>query len=209
MFGLFKKVDSTEKFWSWFKENERRLRNFEENPDRYLTEVLTRAKKIQPGLAIEFEPAKTGMINMTVSADGDRNLFNVVQNIIDRSPTIDGWKFIAFRQRMNLEQVKGMKLKAQNHELDPGKMKFLAMADGDTLDLIIYTKGVAEENFNQIAYGGLLLIDNILGEYDCVTKVRNYDFHEMPTENDELDKLLPLLDLSAYVDKFHDSKNTR
>jgi len=48
--------------------------------------------------------------------------------------------------------------------------------------------------------------DNILGEYDCVTKVRNYDFHDMPTKENELDELLPLLDLSAYVDKFHDSK---
>jgi len=206
MFGLFKKGNSIEKFWTWFKENEKRLRNFEENPDKYITEVFTQAKKIKPGLAIEFEPPKNGVINMTVSANGVRDLFTIVQNIIDRSPTIYGWKFIAFRQRMNPEQVKGMKLKVENHELDPGKMKFSPMADGDTLDLIIYTKGVTEENFNQIAYGGLLLIDNILGEYDCVTKIRNYDFHEMPTNKDELDNLLPLLDLSTYVDKFHDSK---
>ena len=206
MFGLFKKGNSTEKFWRWFGENEKRLRNFEENPDNYLTEVFAQARKIQPGLAIEFEPPKNGIINMTVSANGDRNLFNIVQNIIDKSPTIDGWKFIAFRQRMNIDHVKEMKLKVKNHELDPKKMKFSPMVDGDTLDVIIYAEGVTEENYNQIAYGGLLLLDNILGEYDCVTKVRNYDFHEMPTKNDELDKLIPLLDISAYVDKFHNTK---
>jgi len=124
MLGLFKKGDPTEKFWTWFKDNEKRLRKFEENPDKYLNEVLTQAKKIQSGLAIEFEPPKNGIINMTVSADGDKNLFDVVKNIVDKAPNIEGWKFIAFRQRMDLELVKGMKLKAQDHELDPEKMKF-------------------------------------------------------------------------------------
>lgn len=206
MLGLFKKGDPIEKFWTWFKDNEKRLKKFEENPDQYLTEVLTQAKKIQAGLAIEFEPPKNGVINMTVSADGNKNIFSVVQNIVTKAPAIEGWKFIAFRQRMSLEQVKGMKLKAEDHELDPEKMKFFPVINGDTIDLIIYAKGVTEENYNQIAYGGLLLLDNILGEYDCVTKVRSYDFHNMPTTKEELEDLLPLLDLAAYVDKFHSSK---
>jgi hypothetical protein len=206
MLGLFKKGDPIEKFWAWFKDNEQRLRKFEENPGKYLTEVLTHAKKIQAGLAIEFEPPKNGVINMTVSADGDRNNFDVVKNIVAKAPTVEGWKFIAFRQRMDLEQVRGMKLKAEDHELDPEKMKFFPMVNEDTLDIIIYADGVTEENYNQIAYGGLLLLDNILGEYDCVTKVRSYDFHNMPTKKEERHELLPLLDLAAYVDKFHNSK---
>src|SRR5215218_780118 len=136
MLGLSKKAGAIEKFWTWFKYNEKRLRKFEENPDRYLTEVLAQAKKIQAGLAIEFEPPKNGIINMTVPAVGDKNIFSIVQNTVAKTPTIEGWKFIAFRQRMNLEQVKGMKLKAEDHELDPEKMKFFPMVNGDTLDLI-------------------------------------------------------------------------
>ena len=203
---LSKESEPIEKFWTWFKDNEKRLRKFKEDPDKYLTEVLTQVKKVQSGLAIEFEPPKNGIINMTVSADGDRNLFDVVKNIVANAPVIDGWRFIAFRQRINMDQVKEMKLKAEDHELDPGKMKFFPMVNGDTLDVIIYAKGVTDENYNQVAYGGLLLVDNILGEYDCVTKVRSYDFHNMPTKKEELEGLLPLLDLAAFVDKFHSSK---
>jgi hypothetical protein len=206
MFNLLKKADPIEKFWNWFTENQIRLKKFEENPDKYLNEVLAQAKKIKPGLAIEFEPPKNGIINMTISADGDRNLFDIVKAIIDKAPKLAGWHFIAFRQRMTIEQVKGMKLKAQDHELDPGKMKFFPVINGDTLDLIIYATGITEENYNQVAYGGLLLLDNILGEYDCVTKVRSYDFHNMPVKKEELEGLLPLLDLAAYVDKFHSAK---
>ena len=206
MHRLFKKTDRIEKFWIWFKDNENRLRKFKENPDKYLTEVLTQAKKIRSGLAIEFELPKNGIINMTVSADGDRNLFDTVKNIVDKAPTLAGWEFIAFRQRINIEEVKGISLKAEDHELEAKKMRFFPVIDGKTLNLIIYIKGVTKENYNQVAYGGLLLIDNILGEYDCVTKIHNYDFHDMPTKKDELEGLLPLLELAAFVDKFHNSK---
>ena len=206
MFGFFKKGDPIEKFWEWFKQNEKRLRNFQENPDRYITEVFEQARKVKPGLAIEFEPPKNGIINMTISANGDKNLFDVVKKIAAHAPTIDGWHFFAFRQRIPQEYVKGMKLKAQDHELDPDKMKFFPIINGDSLDMIIYVNGLSEENYNQVAYGGFLLLDNILGEYDCVTKVRKYDFQNMPVKKEELEELLPLLELPAYVDKFYGSK---
>lgn len=206
MFGFLKKGDTIAKFWTWFKANENRLRKFEENADKYLAEIIAQARKIQAGLAVELEPPRNNVINMTISADGDKNLFPVVQQIVSKAPKIDGWNIIAFRQRMNTDVVKGMKLKAQGHELDPGKMKFFPVIDNDTLDMIIYIDGVTEENYTQVAYGGLLLLDNILGEYDCVTKVRSYDFHNMPTRKEELNGLFPLLDLAAYVDKFHSER---
>lgn len=168
--------------------------------------TICEARGGKEGIAIELEPPQNDIIRMTVSADGNEDLFNLVKNIIAKAPVIKGWQFIAFRQRMYPEQVKGMKLKAQNHELDPGQMKFFPVINGDTLDLIIYAKGITTENYNQIAYGALLLLDNILGEYDCATKVRSYDFHDMPLAKEALEDLLPLLDLAAYVDQFHTSK---
>jgi hypothetical protein len=207
MFGLFKKQDPIGKFWQWFQKNEPRLRYFQQNPDKILTEVLDNAKKIERGLAIEFEPPANNIIKVTVSADGDKNLFSVVKEIVAKAPKIQGWEFIAFRQRMPSDLVKGMVLKAQGHELNPNKMKFFPIVEGDTLDIIVYAENITEENFNQVAYGGLLIIDNILGEYDCVMKVRNYDFHNMPVEKEELKDLKPLLELAEYVDNFHKTKN--
>ena len=190
----------------WFKENEKRLRKFEQDPDKYLNEISKEAKKIQSGLVIELEPPKNNLITMTISADGVRELFIIVKTIIDKAPKMDGWNFIAFRQRIDSDKVKGMTVKLGNYKLNPQSIKFFPMPDVDTLDVIIYIKGVTEENYNDIAYGGLLLIDNILGEYDCVTKIRTYDFHNMPTKKQELDNLFPLLDLAAYVDRFHSSE---
>ncbi len=206
MFGLLKKKEPIEKFWNWFKSNEKSLRDFQKNPDKTLTEVLDNIKKIQSGLAVEFEPPKNDIINVTISADGDRDNFIIVQEIVAKAPKIEGYSFAAFRQRIPIEKVNGMVLKSENHELNPDNMKFFPIISGDTLDLIIYTNNVTEENYNQIAYGGLMLIDNILGEYDCVTKVRKYDFQNMPTEVEENMKLNPLLELAEFVDNFHKKK---
>lgn len=206
MLKLFKRTDPIEKFWTWFKENEKRFRNFEQDPDKYLSEMLAQGKKIAEGLAIELEPPADGLINMTVSADGNRDLFETVVNIVDKAPNIEGWNFIAFRQRIPADKIKTMQLKVKGRELDPQDMKFFPTIDNDTLDIIIYVNGVTEDNYNDIAYAGLLLLDNILGEYDCVMKVHSYDFHNMPVKKEELADLLPLLDITAYVDKVHPGK---
>lgn len=204
--GVLIKKDPIENFWKWFRANEKRLRKFEDDPDAYLNEMLEQAKKIRPGLAIELEPPKNGIIRMTVSADGNEDLFDLVRQVVSKAPAIRGWTFIAFRQRMTPEQLRGVKLKAQNHELIPEQMKFFPVVSGDTLDVIVYAEGITEANYNQVAYGALLLLDNILGEYDCVTKVRSYDFHDMPAAKEAMEGLLPLLELAAYVDAFHSAK---
>ena len=146
---------------------------------------------------------------MTISADGDKTLFKTVQAIVAKAPKLSGWHFYAFRQRMPEETIKGMKVNVEGVELDASKMMFFPMQSGDTLDIIIYVKGITEDNFNDIAYAGLMLLDNVLGEYDCVTKVRSYDFHDMPVKEDELAGLRPLLELPKFVDGFHAGKKKK
>lgn len=203
MFGPFKKGDSIEEFWNWFAANENTYRDFQFNPDKYLNELQLKLKKITPGLAIELEPPSDGIINMTISADGIANKFPIVRKIVEKAPLINGWKFFAFRQRMPIEKVKGLILKAFDHELNPEKMKFHPIINDESIDIIIYAENITEENFNNVAYGGLILLDNLLGEYDCVTKVRSYDFNNMPPNADKLNDLFPLLELAEFVDNFH------
>lgn len=203
-----KSADPIQTFWSWFRQNEKRLRHFEEDPDIYLGEMLARIRKIQDGLVIELEPAKNGVISMTISADGDRNLFDMVKAVVAKAPKISGWQIFAFRQRVGPEKVKDLKLTVGDEVLDPGQMKFFPVVDGDSLDLIIYVKGVTDGNYLKVAYAGLLLLDNILGEYDCVMKVRSFDFHDMPVKKEELLDLQPLTDLPAFVDEFHRKKKS-
>lgn len=198
--------DTIDDFWHWFVKNEHRLKNFESDPDKYLNEFLTQIKKIRAGLAIELEPPKNGIINMTVSADGNIELFHIVQQIVAKAPTVKGWKIFAFRQRLAPAGVKEMTLKIGDVQLDPSEMKFLPVIDNGKLNIVIYVAGVNEENYNRVAYAGLMLLDNILGEYDCVMKVDSYDFKELPDKNKTGATPRPLLELPAFVDEFHGRK---
>lgn len=196
-------------FWTWFQQHQNRLRQFESDPGKYLQEIHAQVKKIGDGLTIELEPPQNGVINLTFSADGDQNLFPLVRSIVDKAPPIKGWHFIAFRQRIDLSQARSMQLKVGTLTLDPQSMKFFPVITGDTLDIIIYVKGLTQANYADVAYHGLLLLDNLLGEYDCVMKVRSYDFHPMPVKKEELDPLQPLLEIAGYVDRFHANRKPR
>lgn len=205
--GLHYKTDSIDNFWSWFVKNEKRLRNFQSDPDKYLNELFIQVKKIKAGLAIEFEPPQNGIINMTVSANGNPELFQLVRDIVERAPAVKGWKFFAFRQRMPATAVKEMKLNIGQLTLDPAQMKFFPVIENQQLNIIIYAKGITEQNYSQVAYACFILLDNILGEYDCTVKVHNFDFQQMPDQVAELNDLKPFLELAGYVDAFYKQKN--
>ena len=194
-----------EEFWTWFIKNEEDLKNFEKDPDKYLNKILTQIVKIQEGLAVELEPSVGNIIGMTISADGDYTLFPIVERIYEKAPVLEGWKFYAFRQRAPIEKVKEFVLSNGEQELKVEDMKFAPIIENDSLDILVFVKGLTEENKNEIAYGGLLLLDNILGEYDCVTKVRHYDFQAMPQDLRNSD-LRPLYEVADFVDKFAAAK---
>lgn len=202
--------DPGDTFWSWFVKNEASLRHFQSDPDKYLREILVEVRKVQPGLVVELEPpGRNGVINLTVSADGNQALFPAVQSLVRKAPLIPGWKIIAFRQRASLSKVKMMTLKRDSFELDPDKMKFYPYIEGDSLDVVVYTEGVTADSYEEIGYFGLIIVGRILGEYDFVTKVRSYDFQDMPAFKEERDSLRPLLSLAGYVDRYYAGKNVK
>ena len=98
-------------------------------------------------------------------------------------------------------------MQSKNHRIDPNDMKFEPIVAGDSLAILIYAPGVTAENKNRVLNGALIMIDNILGEYDTVTKIHGCDVVNLPADDTARVGLLPLLDLAEFVDKFHAPKN--
>jgi len=208
MFGLFKKRETVESFWNWFQENEQGFRDFQLNPAKVLEQLFDKGDKIQKGLAFELEPTMDGgTINMTISANGIINHFALVQEMIAKAPIIEGWHFIAFRQRITMEMAAAMRLKYNGLELSPNEMMFLPIIAEGELKLLIFAEGITIENYTQMVHGGMLIVEHILGELDCVAKVKSYEFYEMPNTHDEFAMLLPLLGLATFVDDFYTNRS--
>lgn len=202
MLNVFRKKDPIEQFWAWFNENKSMFNNInDQNRDDLLDTLLERLHKIQEGLSVEVSEEFKGVRDLTISAEGDRDRFPVVQKIVNTAPKMKGWTVTAFRQPLDFDFT----LEYQGLKFSPSEMYFSPLVNSDTLDLIIYAKGIKKHDSNTVNHYGLIAMDNVLGEYDCVTKVRYYDFHDLDEEEDKSD-LRPVKELRAFVDSFHKQK---
>jgi len=203
MLGLFKKKDKIETFWTWFTDNQKKFEKIDSiNRDEKLDLILANIHNITPNLSVEISDEFKGIRDLVISPEGDKEKFAIVKEIIDRAPTIKGWTFTAFRQHVDEDFT----LEYKDIKFTPSKMFFLPKVDGDSLDLIIYAKNIANRDFNTIAHYGLITMDNVLGEYDCVMKVRHYDFRDLDEEKDK-SSLRPLTELKIFVDEFHKARH--
>lgn len=207
MLNIFKKKDPIEEFWNWFAANRS---EFEDMPMSSTNDsVLERLRKIQvelerfsDGILAEIAKAPDGKLDLILTAEGDRSKFATIEEIIDRAPAIDGWKFTAFRQRIG----PGFAMRMKGYVFDPEKMFFEAYQDGLELDLVVYSEGVLGVEEDELFHFGIVLMDNLLGEYDAVTKVRYYYFRDLSLAEDD-SGLFPLTELPEFIDDFYSRNN--
>jgi len=118
--------------------------------------------------------------------------------MVVNAPEMQGWKIIALRQPMAV----GFVLEYEELIFNTSEMFFYPIIDGNNLDLIIYAKGIDKYDEDTVGLYGLITMDNILEEYDCVMKIRKYDFHDIENEEDK-SGLIPLRELRKYIDDCH------
>jgi len=166
--------------------------------DEKLTLLIEQLSLVEKGLAVEVSNEFNGVHDLVISAEGDRTKFDAVKKIVAGAPKIDKWTVTAFRQ----PSTDDFTLTYQDMNFTPSEMFFAPVIEGDSLDLIIFVKGISNHNYEEAAYYGLITIDNVLGEYDCVMKVRHYDFRDL-NEISDTSSLQHVTALPKFVDDFH------
>ncbi len=192
---LFKKKDPIEAFWNWFLIHKDQFHKTDDsNKGLHLDMILAKISKVQPELSIEISREQNGIRELTISPEGDRAKFEIVESIVAKAPAIDGWKIVGFRQPIGFDFT----LEYQNIRLTPSELYFYPINENGILDLIIYGNNFNHYDFNTLAHYGLIMMDNVLGEYDCVTKVRYYDFKDL-SEVEDKKGLIPLKEIREYL----------
>ena len=189
-------------FWDWFSIQQLTLRKITDGDYDLIDTILNELRKIQTGLAVEFEKNSDRII-MAISADGVEDNFEIVQKIVDSAPRIDKWDFVAFRQPVPREKINRITITVKDIELDPKQLKFLPITDDNNLYIQIFSDSLTEENKSDISYGCLMLLDNLVGEYDCVTKVKGYEFYNLSESEDFKDDLKPLTEIRDFLDNYY------
>ncbi|MEK7780930.1 MAG: hypothetical protein AAB370_05460 [Verrucomicrobiota bacterium] len=182
-------------FWEWFDSYKSCVDGPKPWQEHHLDEILERISRIEPGLAVELGVREDGVKEMTISPDGVRERFAIVEQIVAQAPALEGWEVVAFRQ-----PVRGdFSLRCGDLELTPSELYFLPLEEDGNLDVIVYGSGFDDQDEGELGYHGLFLIDSLIGEYNCVTQVRHYDFQELPDEPDR-EGLLPLSQLASFIE---------
>ena len=203
MFKFFNKKDPIESFWQWFVKNKA---VFEDLPQESLSEYVHRQldlvgeqlRQVSDGLLIEVSKNAEGLRDLTITAEGDTEKFEIIRKIVEAAPPIPGWTITAFRQRM----PKGCVLEAGTIKYNVEEMFFEPFIDGNEFDVLVYAENLADVDEQKAFHFGMVLMDNLLGEYDSALSVRRYGFRDIRDAENE-GSLRPLNELPEFVDEFH------
>jgi hypothetical protein len=185
-----------DEFWAWLVAHDDGLR-WPPNPN-FVEAIGDRLHAIHPSLAFELAKAEPPLLS--ISAAGDRSLFELVHRIVSCAPASLAVHVVAFRQR---GPVAGVALKLPNGgTLSSNDIWFRVERSDDSeadLGLHVFVRDFPAENQGAWQEATYLLLDNALGEEDVVTKIAWIEWAPLPHEPARRG-LRPLADLPPTFD---------
>jgi hypothetical protein len=194
---MAKSSDAIRKFWEWFSQNADQIRTAGAGQvrDGIAPELGTRLKECHPGLVWEIA-ADSDVWELCISADGNRDAFPAVIEMVEAAPAIPGWAVRAFRQRGKLD----VSLEFAGHKLTYDDIWFTADRVGNGLSVTLWIKGLTKETDRMLSQAALILLDNALGEYDAVMHIVELNRGPLPKNPETRPGLHPLSQLPERVD---------
>jgi len=182
-------------FWHWFSKHKDRFYRFEQNEAQLFSALTKKLKQIHPSLTFEFSAVHPdGTRELTISADGIRDAFPFVVQLVDRCPKIENWTINAFRQRIPADDLTvqiGENVKVGFHDIF-----FSHRVNEGLIDLDVRIRNYEDTDAYKSAL--FILLDALLGEYDVEMKVGRIDFSRL--SGDPSSDLQPIVCLRALVD---------
>lgn len=196
-------MNKVDNFWNWFVENSEHLTMLndleEAEQNKLLDELQNQLDLYCEGLSYEMsEPSPTGR-TLTFSAEGDTDLFRQVVELVDQSPDVDWWEFVAFKQPRGVD----LKVIFDKYKFETKQMYFLPLeneVEPDIMGLRVALPDAKKEDEDQLV-GIYVTIEALVGEFDCATLIGYLEAAPIP-EDPPKDGYQPLDDLPEYVEWF-------
>ncbi|MBP7966752.1 hypothetical protein KAZ66_00620 [Candidatus Woesebacteria bacterium] len=182
-------------FWDWFSAKSDKLFFFELYQEKLLPETLHQIQQIHPDLVFEISPELDGKRDFIISANGLKEAFPAVIDLVRSAPQFDSWNIIPFRQR---KKDLDMEVEIEDVILSPDEILFDYDYDDNKVNLDVYVEDVDSED-SRVYHIVFILLDNIIGEYDVEMKIGRIDIYTLD-ETKSVSHLHPLSDLPRIVD---------
>jgi hypothetical protein len=197
MLGLFRKKSGSDDFWDWLAANTARIQSGLKQDPQGLGEEIGRAfRHSYSDLTWEASPAASGPWVFCVSADGNAELFPKVEQAVRAAPALPGWKVQAFRPRGALTAEIDMGGRKLGYEDIWSQVEPL----GGGVRVTLWIRGLTPQSDQVLSRAALILLDNAVGEYDAVVKIKQLDRGPLPTNPRRTDEFFPLAELPQFLD---------
>ena len=196
-------MEKAEKFWQWFIDHNEQLTAIGDLDDKGRQELENALQyqltKYCPGLAFELgDPTADGR-TLTLTAEGDTDLFRQLVELVDAAPDLDWWQFVAFKQPMGTE----LKVHFDRYLFDTRKMYFQQLEceeEPEMLGLRIAVEGSRPDD-EDFQVGVYVTLEALIGEFDCATLIGYMETVPVPEEPFKAG-FQPMDDLPKFVEWF-------
>lgn len=205
-----------ELFWNWFVANSERLTMLNDLDEavrqQLLDEMQHQLDAYCEGLTFEIGEQTAQGRTLTISADGDFDLFRYVVDLTDNAPDVDWWEVVPFHQ----PKGKNLKVLFDRYTFETSKMAFMQLENEEEPEIIGLRialpdlpggisprRGQLEDD--DLLVGVYVTIEALIGEFDCTTIIGYLELCPMPKEPFK-SGFRPLDDLPEFIEWF---KHTR
>src|SRR5688572_25644184 len=164
---------ATDNFWKAFRERAAELAAVKSADEPVYDFLLERLHEVDPGLFLELS-INEQPCELTISADGNRELFPLARSVVAAAPAVDGWTIRALKPkqgfpegaRFNEVSIKTEGIVFQAFESDE---------DPRGIHLLIFIPGITEEEKEDAHNAVLRLLDHALGEEELALGICETD----------------------------------
>jgi hypothetical protein len=201
LFGKKKEVNTIDSFWNWFVKNEHRFRKMGTHTNKahvFLDELIQQMKPYNPWLKALAGPYDKRTFELIITADGDIALFCKVEELVNAAPPLKEWKITAHKPAIGMDK---MSIDMFGHTFDAENMSFYPVLDPaypDEINIVLVHPGFNEEETANFQTGGMIYLENALGELHTATMIDKYEVRGTPLPDEQIE-LIPLDKLENYL----------
>ena len=210
-------MTNTDMFWNWFSANNEALTMLNDLDEAQRTQLLDalqqKLTEYCDGLTFEMGEQTANGRTLTISAEGDFDLFRHVVELVDNAPDIDWWEFVAFKQ----PKGKNLRVFFDRYRYETAKMAFLQLECEEEPEIIglrialpdlpaNYTPKTDSDADDDRLVGVYVTLEALIGEFDCTTLIGYVDICPMPKEPFKAG-FRPLDELPEFVEWFKRKHN--
>ena len=166
------------RFWKWFEDHADALAAVRSGEDPLLQKLNRELRRVHPWLAFELGLGDDEQPEFSVSADGIRSVFPIVEELVAAAPVLQNWKIIAFRQPKDSVS----EIRYENYYLKAEDVWFSHKIRMNKIDLTLYIPDLSPENEAHAIGASFILLDNALGEYLVATGIGVIDHKPLPDQ---------------------------